>query len=237
MNKTEKFNELYEKNNPDSVQNFEFHFRQQFQGIDFENKKILEIGCGKGFLSLYIACFMKPAEVIALDEDEGEGSDLNVLDMVTQNIKLLELDNIKIVKNDVMNYFNDSYFDIIISNNALHHVCEHGLLKHDIRARLKYIKIFEHIRQLLAPNGVLTIFEYSRKSIWKHLPGKRFKEIEWSLHPTRDEWLNVLKSSGYKVQRTKFVVPYKLRKFPFLINSISLYFYLSSFYISAKLSG
>ena len=100
MNKTEKFNELYLKNNPDSVQNFEFHFGQQFQGIDFENKKILEIGCGKGFLSLYIACFKNPAEVIALDEDEGEGSDLNVLDMVTQNIKLLELDNIKIVKND-----------------------------------------------------------------------------------------------------------------------------------------
>jgi SAM-dependent methyltransferase len=237
MNKTERFKELYVKHNTDTVKNFEYHFNQQFKGIDFTNKKILEIGCGKGFLSLYIACFMNPLEIISLDEAEGEGSEKDVLDLLSDNINLLGLTNLMIVKSDILNYHNYSYFDIIISNNALHHVCEHGLLKHDIRARQKYIKIFQHLYNLNKPNSTLTIFEYSRNSVWRYLPNNKFKDIEWSLHPTKTEWINVIKSAGYKIKVTKFAIPFKLRKFPFLINALSLYFYFPSFYIIANTSS
>jgi len=165
MKKAELYKELYHKYNPDSIQNFEHHVRQQFHGINFENKRILEIGCGKGFLSLYIACFMNPAEVIALDEGEGAGSDRNVLEIFSENLSLLKPDNIKVVKQDIFKYENES-FDIIIANNALHHICEPGLLTSDSAAREKYIGLFEHIFSLIRPNGVLTIFEYSRNSIF-----------------------------------------------------------------------
>jgi cyclopropane fatty-acyl-phospholipid synthase-like methyltransferase len=234
MNRTQKYIELYHKHNSDSFENYEFHLKQQFEGIDFKNKRILEIGCGKGFLSLYIACFKDPLEIIALDEAEGEGSESNVLEIALESMTALDLTCMRIQKEDLLNYTNFSYFDIIISNNALHHVCEHGLLKHDIRARQKYIGIFEHIYQLLKPDGIMTIFDYSRKSIWRHLPSKRFKHIEWSMHPTKAEWLYVIKKAGFNIVRTKFATPHKFRKLPFLINSWSLYLYFPSFYITAN---
>lgn len=235
MEKAELYKELYHKFNSDSFYNFEHHISQQFQGIDMENKRILEIGCGKGFLSLYIACFMKPAEVVALDEGEGAGSDKNVLNIFSENLSLLEPGNIRIVKQDIFEFTNES-FDIIIANNALHHVCEPGLLTTDSVAREKYKNLFKHIYHLIKPDGILTIFEYSRNSIWRYLPSKRFKEIEWHLHPTLSEWQNVIRSAGFRVVVSKHSVPYKLRKVPFIINSISLYFYLPTFYLIAKTS-
>lgn len=230
------FSSLYEYYKTDTIKHFIYHFNKQFKGIDFTGKKILEIGCGKGFISLYIGYFFSPEHIDALDESLGEGSDTNVLGTLQKNIDMLGINNISIVKKDVMQYKRPETYDIVISNNAMHHVCEHGLLKWDIRARKKYIEIFKHVKSLIKPNGLLLMHEYSRYSLWRILPVKKFKGIEWSLHPTKAEWINVLRNAGFtKEIACEYVSPYKLRNIPFIIkNPIAMFFYFPNFFLRAE---
>lgn len=225
---------MYKTLKNDTIKHFIYHFTEQFRGIDFTDKKILEIGCGKGLISLYIGLFLNPKHIDALDESLGEGSDSNVLDILQNNIDTLGINNISVVKKDVMQYEMLNSYDIVISNNAMHHVCEHGLLKWDIRARKKYIEIFRHVRSLIKPGGFLLMHEYSRHSLWRILPVKKFKGIEWSLHPTKAEWIDVLRNAGFSGITCDYVSPYKLRKISGLIkNPIAMFFYFPNFFLRA----
>lgn len=233
--KIQIFNRFYKQYNNDTLENFIYHFNNEFSGIDFNNKKILEIGCGHGFISLYIAYFFKPIFVDAVDESLGEGAKAGIIDVLSSNSKILDIKNINIHKKDIMQFKSDCGYDIIISNNAMHHVYEHGLLKWDVRAQKKYEEIFYHIKDLLKPDGTLILHEYSRYSIWRFLPNKRYQHIEWSLHPSKSEWFNVLKKTGYKNISTEYRIPYKLRNFKYLAqNGLVMFFYYPSFYIRAQ---
>jgi cyclopropane fatty-acyl-phospholipid synthase-like methyltransferase len=230
------YSSLYKAQKKDTIEHFVYHFTEQFKGIDFTDKNVLEIGCGKGFISLYIGYFLNPKQIDALDESMGEGSDIKDLDTLQTNIDMLKIKNISIVKKDIMQHERFGTYDIVISNNAMHHVCEHGLLKWDTRAKKKYIEIFKHVKSLIKPNGFLLMHEYSRYSLWRFLPSKKFKGIEWSLHPTKAEWINVLRNAEFTKDITcEYVSPYKLRNISFIIkNPIVMFFYFPNFFLRAR---
>jgi 2-polyprenyl-3-methyl-5-hydroxy-6-metoxy-1,4-benzoquinol methylase len=68
------FKKLYNTGPKDNADNFRYHFNQQFSRISFTGKNVLEVGCGRGFLPLYIALFADAATVTAVDESAGHGS-------------------------------------------------------------------------------------------------------------------------------------------------------------------
>ena len=98
------FKTLYEKYNSDTMENFEFHFQNQFKGIELEGKRVLEIGCGQGFFSTYISYLKDVSSIDALDEAEGEGAGADVLNVLADSVKELRLQNINIIKSDLMQY-------------------------------------------------------------------------------------------------------------------------------------
>jgi 2-polyprenyl-3-methyl-5-hydroxy-6-metoxy-1,4-benzoquinol methylase len=210
MDVLQQYKELYNRSNADTAENFLYHFNEEFRGIEVRGKRILEIGCGSGFVSLYLAFVMGVGHLDAMDEAAGEGNPSTILDTLETNVRSLGLTNITVLKKDIMQFTSSEPYDIVVSNNAMHHVCEHGLLKWDVRARKKYIEIFGHLKSLLRPEGTLMLREYSRNSIWRYLPG-RYQEVEWSLHPTKGEWLGVLRQAAFRNISYQYSCPYTLR--------------------------
>ncbi len=229
----QQFKNFYNQNYGDIYRKFVYHLKKQLEDIGVKGKSVLEVGCGKGFVSLYIALFCGPKKVVALDESEGIGNEKGVLAFLEKTVKDLNIKNIKVVKSDIMNNcFSDDSFDIIIANNALHHVVRTGkYISSDLHTKNKWIALFSELKRLLKPNGILILGEFSRKSIWRYIK-LRYRQIDWELHPKLKEWLLVIKLAGFKKISFRYSVPYKLRKLePLFSNSFSSFFLNPSFNI------
>ena len=79
--KMEKFMSLYNYQSANVYQSFAHHIERIFEDVDVTGKKILEIGSGNGFLSLYLATHKSPQKVTVLDKAEGWGVDKNMLNI------------------------------------------------------------------------------------------------------------------------------------------------------------
>lgn len=214
-----QFKNFYNQNSGDIYTKFIYHLQEKIKGIDVKDKTILEVGCGKGFVSLWLASLGGAKEVVALDESEGIGSEKGVLAFSENTVKDFDIKNIKVVKSDIMkNSFPDNSFDIIIANNALHHVIEGGYISRNPTTKSQYIRLFSELRRLLKPNGTLVLGEFSRRSIWRYIK-LRYRQIDWEIHPTLKEWILVIKLAGFRKTNFKYTGPYILRRFELLLSN------------------
>jgi len=233
---------MYEKwykdqiiNEPKSVEKFRHFLSEQLKNVSLEDKRVLEIGCGKGEVSLFLAMCSNIKQVVALDEALGEGSPVGVTTPLKEAIASFGLENIVVKEIDIMlNNFSDGYFDIIIANNSLHHV--HDPRKLAENSSDGYLSIFYELRRLLVPNGILSIWEYSRQSFWRVSPVKwKWKDVDWRLHPTLGEWLSFIRNAGFTLRRCDYKVPYSVRKLEILLqNPLTQFFLYPSFFITAQ---
>lgn len=237
MSALNKFARMYNFQYPGCFKKFVYHFDEQFTDTVLTDKTILEVGCGRGFIAMWIALFKGVRKVVALDESEGVGSEIKILIFLKKYLKELNIKNIEVVKSNIMaNQFRDNTFDIIISNNALHHVVRTGkYISKDKETKKKWIELFVELRRLLKSRGQLFVQEFSRNNIWRFSPIKlRFKQIDWEIHPTLSEWLEVISLAGFRDIKYQRTVNYKLRGLYFLSrNSIASFFLNSSFDIYA----
>jgi SAM-dependent methyltransferase len=218
----------------DSFEKFQYHLENQISALDLVRKHVLEVGCGKGAVSLYLALLSGAREVVALDEAAGIGAPVSINKALRNALDSFGLSNLTVIDADIMqNDFPTGSFDVIISNNALHHVVDSGLIYRDRQAREGYVELFSELKRLLRDAGTLSIVEYSRTVFWRWSPVKlKWKAIEWHLHPTRKEWLSVIRDSGLNLLNTSYMVPYKLRHLaPFLRNPVAQFFLASGFLI------
>jgi SAM-dependent methyltransferase len=133
------------------------------------------------------------------------------------------------------NDFPTNSFDIVIANNALHHVVSCGMLSVNQQARNEYVQTMRELRRLLKPIGVLLIWEYSRISFWRWSPLKfKWREIDWDRHPTFNEWVSVVREAGFRFVSHRYCVPYRLRSFHSLFaNPVSQFLTNAGFVIKA----
>ena len=206
------FKSLYNDNISDANY-FLFHFNEQFNEIDLKNKNILEVGCGRGYLSLYIAMFKEACHVTALDENAGHGSKEGILHELKRNINNLGLENkLEAIETNAL-LFKENKYDIIIANNCLHHFVNNGhdYLENPVVAN-NYITMINHFGQLLEKNGYFIIQEFDIFNIWKYVASKYiFPNIDWSLHPPLSGWIDAINKVEYFSYKVKNQVPYKLR--------------------------
>lgn len=240
MNKWEAFKKLYNVSGKDTTaaDNYKYHFEEQFANIDFAGKSVLEIGCGRGFLSLYIALFTEAAKITALDESAGHGGKEGVLNVLRDNVSYLKLGKrLEIIEADAIKFDSADPFDIIIANNCLHHFVNNGQKYfRDPAVSEAYIKIFKHLWELLANNGQLVIGEIDPFNLWRFLlPNLFFSSIEWHIHPPLSGFLDAIEKAGFHSASVNTDVPYKLRILRrFVSNALFRPFMRGSVFIFAK---
>ena len=118
---------------------------------DVKGKKVLDVGCGRGDLSLYLA--QEGANVIGIDLSK------NYIDLCKARMNQLDLKIEFMVMNAQVPDFEDNTFDIIVGSRIIHHLPDIDLFCRECKRLLKkrgFISFIEPLKKN-------TIVELNRK--------------------------------------------------------------------------
>lgn len=104
-------------------------------------RRILDIGCGTGFISNLLAHRHSECQIDAVDFS-------NSLDYARDFAVKSGLKNINHVKQNFLEFVSPDTYDVIISNGVLHHMPD-------------YLSAIKKIDQILEPNGTLVVGLYN----------------------------------------------------------------------------
>lgn len=105
-----------------------------------DGQSILDLGCGWGSLSLYLAKKYPKAAITAVSNSVTQR------EFITKQINTLQLNNLDVITCDVNHFSTDTQFDRIISVEMMEHVKNHHALFNKISSWLKPDgKLFVHI--------------------------------------------------------------------------------------------
>ncbi len=161
-----------EKSQPTNMLVNEHWLRYRFAGQFVENKIVLDIACGSGYGSHYLAT-KGAREVIGGDIDRKT---------IERNRKKYECDNLKFQEaNGLSLIFADNYFDIVVSLETLEHFSEND--------QKRYLK---ELKRVLKPGGLLILStpnsEFSIRKNPFHLKELNREELENTL---KEEFRNI----------------------------------------------
>jgi SAM-dependent methyltransferase len=174
---------------------------QLFRDIDFRNKAMLEIGCGKGMLCLWAA--IHGAQAVGL-EPLAEGCyDSSECHQAFQSMaEQLNLPNASIMPVTVQGFDSPSnYFDVVLSVASINHLDEKSCiaLGESAGAVLEYQKIFRKIAGMMRSGGKLIIMDAARHNFFGDLGMRNpmSPNIEWFKHQQPQFWVRLLSECGF----------------------------------------
>jgi len=147
----------------------------------FEDKKILDIGCGCGVFEKHVG--KKAREIIGIDLDKKD------LESAKSEIRLK---NVKFEKGSVLdlNKFEKNYFDFVVMFDVIEHIPK-GTEK----------KALEEIKRVLKEDGKLLITT----------PANNFSNLfdpAWYFghrHYSKKQMKNIFQNSGFKIEKMKIL--------------------------------
>jgi len=169
--------------------------------LKFEPEKILDIGCGDGKHTLYLAKRFPDAKVIGIDISE------ELIKKAMERKRIRKLDNVEFLVCDYFD-FEETDFDMVFSNNTFHWFGE------------KALHGYEKLSLHLITGGYFFIHQGGRWSYiaLRYLMEKMLKEkgIEPGhyplFYPTKRKLENLLKELGYGHFEVKKEIEYELEK-------------------------
>jgi 2-polyprenyl-3-methyl-5-hydroxy-6-metoxy-1,4-benzoquinol methylase len=220
------------------VYRMDLHFRS----LPLENRSVLEIGAGGGFLSAF--CAARGASRVVALEPEAAGSTKGVqqeFEKLSSNVGLADIVD---YRHDRFEQFAESYkgepFDYILMNDVINHLNEGAVVSlHLPKAQAErevYISIFKEMYRLLQPGGLLIASDVGRHNFWNSIgvvvPITR--TTEWHKHQQPKVWKRLLAEAGFNAIDVRWYNLFSLRKFAFLLcRRLPAYFSSSAFIITA----
>jgi SAM-dependent methyltransferase len=233
------FREVYQRYYADyePYDAFLLHAQEELAGIPLSGKTVLEIGCGRGAFAIYMALDGGARKVIALDEAEGYGADKRSLQQLQAIIDHHGLVTLEIRKADITAsaLFPDEYFDLMVSNFAIHHSLHahrNQSSRHEVQDEL--VKLLKNLNRYLKQGGRIVLREMSGINFWRFMPYRwKMSHIDWDIHPSLRQWLIAMRKAGFKETRHAFLTPVCFSKWPSRVvrNRIANFFCSSSFYL------
>ena len=206
---------------------YEYYLQQLFQDFEIRDKAILEIGSGRGLISLH--CALEGARRVVSMEPEMEGSTGGVSEIQRQRANELNLTNIELLQQD----FHDAdlegqTFDAIVMIAVLNHLYEtpiNATKDSDVFAR--YVAIARRLHSLLNEDGVVIATDACRYCLWTQ--ANRFglprslcltqKTIDWKIHQQPSVWQRIFREAGFRSCEIQYPVPYRLQRIEPLVNN------------------
>lgn len=175
--------------------------RQLFGDIDFHNKTMLEIGCGKGMLCLW-AALHGARQVVGLEPlAEGAYDSSECHNAFRSMAEQLDLPQAKILPQTVQEFDcpADS-FDVVLSVASINHLDEKSCiaLGQSAEAEKEYKKIFRNIARMMKPGGKLIVIDAARRNFFGDLGLRNpmSPNIEWFKHRQPAYWSQLLADCG-----------------------------------------
>lgn len=105
-----------------------------------DGQQILELGCGWGSLSLYMAEKFPNSKILAISNSQRQRQ------FIENKSQILGLENLTVLTQDMNDVHLDQKFDRVVSVEMFEHMRNHQLLMHHIHSWLKPTgKLFVHI--------------------------------------------------------------------------------------------
>lgn len=215
------------------------YLKELFKGIDLDGKDILDIGAGTGIYSCYMA--MNGAKEVVGLEPELEGSGNNYTTKFEDLKNNLELNNVFLKPSIFQSFGNEGKkFDVVLLHHSINHLNEKACidLKKSDEAKEIYRKIFEKLYLISNQQARIIIADCSSKNVFSTLKIKNplAPSIEWHKHQPPKEWIKLLKKTGFREFKVKWIVLNPLGEIAnfFLGNKVCSFFVNSHFIIYAK---
>lgn len=111
-----------------------------------DGQQILDLGCGWGSLTLYLATHFPNATITALSNSSTQKS------YIENRCRELQLENVTVITGNIAEIELDAVFDRIISVEMFEHM-------------RNYLTLFRKLKQWLLPNGALFIHIFARRGL------------------------------------------------------------------------
>lgn len=204
-----------------------------FGGIDFRNRRVLDIGGGDGVYSFY-AGIRGAREVLCL-EPEADGSDGCITGAFQRMQAALPDLPVRMERKLVQQHHDVEGYDVIIMNASINHIDEDACarLHRDARAQQIFRGVFAHIARLARPGGRLVVTDCSRRNFFAALglTNPLCPTIEWHKHQPPAVWARLLEESGFALPRIRWEPLYRFGRAGerLLGNRYAAYFLKSMF--------
>lgn len=216
-----------DKDGHDNQPGYEYYLKQLLGGIDLTGKRVMEIGSGRGLLSLY--CGLQGAEKVVSIEPEMDGSTSGVVQEQLDRIEAMGLKNVEMRREDFNEMeFETSEFDLIIMIAVLNHLHETPInAMKDQKVYDKYVEIVGSLHSLTRPGAVVVATDACRYCLWTHLRRIGYprslcltqRTIEWEIHQQPKVWKQIFLDSGFSSVDISYPVPYRLRSLAPVVNT------------------
>lgn len=152
------FRYCYDK--PEWLNQYSQFCKHIFETVQAKGKKVLDIGCGFGLISIHLAA-LGARMVSAVDANEEK---YNILRKILSRFNP-PLDNIEARLGDALALdYEDGYFDIVIANEAISHVRDTDIFIQEVSRILRPGGIF-YVRD--GNNSLDIVGHYRRRKFWK----------------------------------------------------------------------
>lgn len=208
---------------------------QLFDGIDFANKSLIDIGGGNGLFGFYAA--VNGASKVVVMEPEFDGSSQGMISEFNSiNSHLGNLNNISHTRQVLEEYDRkNNQFDYILIHNSINHINEEACINliKEKQAQDIYMNFFNMLQEISKPNTILIICDCSRKNLFGDLLKYNpiAPSIEWHKHQSPEVWSKYLQQCHYKEKLITWTSPNFLGKFGmiFMKNWLASYLTFSHF--------
>jgi len=211
-----------------------FQVKTLFQGIDFYNKRVLDIGGGFGLYSYYAAC--RGAQRVVCLEPEAEGSIAKVIDTFHRLKRLLPFNAVELEPKTLQAFEAEGEkFNIILLHNSINHLDETAciLLQKDLKSQAIYKQLFSKIYSLSSQEAKLIICDCSRYNFFALVKIRNpiVPTVEWHKHQPPQVWAKLLREVGFENARIKWSSIHRLGSWArwLLANRLMAYFLASHF--------
>src|ERR1051326_5912500 len=183
--------------------------RQVFRDIDFRNKTMMEIGCGKGMLCLW-AAMHGARHVVGLEPlAEGAYDSSGCHQAFRSMAEQLQLPQARVLPNTIQDFdCPANYFHVVLSVASINHLDEKSCiaLGRSEAAKNEYQTIFRNIARTMKPSGKLIIIDAGRRNFFGdlRLRNPMSPNIEWFKHRQPRYWAGLLSDCGFGNARIRW---------------------------------